>query len=177
MSKLEDRTDVRCYGSCLARSAKRNGWLPLLLVGTACTAAAGEPLRWQQGPGARWADLLVPAQGQPGFSLLPPEATGILFTNSLDELSGAANRVLYNGSGLAAGDYDGDGWTDLFLCNLSGKNALFRNLGNWRFAEVTAKAGLSAPYPHTRGAVFADFNGDAHLDLLLSVAGRGVISK
>ena len=119
--------------------------------------------------------LNVPETGKTGFTLLSSAQTGLVFANTLDEWSGAANRVLYNGAGLAAGDYDGDGWPDLFICNLSGTNALFRNLGQWRFADVTAQAGLAPPIPHTRGAAFADLNGDGHLDLLLTVTGRGVV--
>jgi hypothetical protein len=58
---------------------------------------------------------------------------------------------------------------------LSGTNALYKNLGQWHFKDVTAEAGLSAPLPQTRGAVFADINGDGFLDLLVSVTGRGVL--
>ncbi len=146
-------------------------WSVLLaaVAGQAFSAA-----EWQVAPDHRWVEIPSPPTGKPGFTLLTATATGLNFTNAIDELTGAANRVLYNGSGLAAGDYDGDGWTDLFLCNLNGTNALFRNLGGWRFENVTAAAGLSAPLPFTRGAVFADVNGDGHLDLLLSVTRQGV---
>lgn len=130
---------------------------------------------WHAASDHRWAELAASPPGKPGFTLLSPTATGLHFTNSIDELTGAANRVLYNGSGLAAGDFDGDGAPDLFFCNLNGTNALFRNLGGWRFENVTAAAGLGAPLPSTRGAVFADLNGDGHLDLLLSVTRQGVL--
>src|SRR5262245_7960804 len=61
-------------------------------------------------------DLKVPNLGKPGFTLLTPEQTGIAFTNTLSELASAENRILNNGSGLAAGDFDNDGWVDLFVC-------------------------------------------------------------
>ncbi len=152
--------------------------LGLLALRTLVPAFAGDAsaVMWQPAPGGRSATLPVVAAEKPGFTLLPATATGLVFTNRLDEWSGAANRVLYNGSGLAAGDYDGDGWVDLFFCNLSGQNALFRNLGGWRFENVTASAGLLAKVPATRGAVFADINGDSYLDLLTSVTGRGVLT-
>ncbi|MBI2928490.1 MAG: CRTAC1 family protein [Verrucomicrobia bacterium] len=143
-----------------------SGWLEI--------SSEGKDLEWRTEGGVRWADLEKPKQGKTGFTLLPPANTGIAFTNTLDEASGAANRVLYNGSGVAVGDFDSDGWPDIFFCNLAGQNALFKNLGNLRFKEVTAAAGLGAPCPLTRGAVFADINGDGHLDLLISVTGRGV---
>ena len=130
---------------------------------------------WHTEPGCRWADLEAPKPGKSGFTLLARESTGVAFTNSLDELSGAANRVLYNGSGVAVGDFDNDGRPDLFFCSLSGHNALFKNLGGWRFKDVTAEAGLGPPVRLTRGATFADINGDGHLDLLLAVTGRGAL--
>src|SRR5579872_753899 len=131
-------------------------------------------LDWHEGDGFRWANLDVHGSA-PGFTLLSPDATGLKFTNQLDEATGASNRILYNGSGVAVGDFDNDGLPDVFLCNLSGTNALYKNLGNWKFKDVTAEAGLSAPIPFARGAVFADINGDGFLDLLVSVTGRGVL--
>ncbi len=41
--------------------------------------------------------------------------------------------------GVALGDVDGDGWTDVYLARLEGDNALYRNLGNWRFEDITAR--------------------------------------
>jgi hypothetical protein len=119
-------------------------------------------------------ELIVPEHGQAGFTLLASGSTGILFTNRLDELTSAGNRVLENGSGVALGDADGDGWPDIFLCSLSGQSALFRNLGGWRFEEVTASSGLSLTGEVARGAVFADLDGDGRLDLLVSTLSRGV---
>jgi hypothetical protein len=110
-----------------------------------------------------------------GFVLVPPSQSGIAFTNHLDEWAGAANRILYNGAGLAAADYDGDGRPDLFFCDLEGRNRLYRNLGDWRFEDTTSASGLDQILPETRGAVFADLNGDGSLDLLVSVNGRGVL--
>ncbi|MFM7103214.1 MAG: FG-GAP repeat domain-containing protein [Verrucomicrobiota bacterium] len=98
----------------------------------------------------------------------------MLFTNRVDERAGAANRVLYNGAGVAAGDVDGDGRPDLLLLDLAGANALFRNQGGWVFEDITAAAGLAQPIPGSRGAVFADADGDRDLDLLLAVSGGGV---
>jgi len=135
---------------------------------------AGKDLAWQQIPGGRWAALEVPVEGHTGFTLLSPGQTGIAFTNSLDEQAAAANRVLYNGSGVAAGDFDGDGWPDLYFCSLNGRNTLYKNLGGWRFADVTEQAGLKRDQRYYRGAVFADVNGDGWLDLLVCVVGGGV---
>ncbi|MBL9134937.1 MAG: VCBS repeat-containing protein [Verrucomicrobiales bacterium] len=150
--------------------------LLVLLAMAALRASSVGAAEWVEvpGQGARWLSLPKSAPGKAGFAAVPADVSGLRFTNTLDELSGAANRVLYNGSGIATGDYDGDGRPDVFLCNLTGRNALFRNLGDWKFEETTAAAGLGETPNLTRGAVFADINGDRNVDLLLSVNGQGV---
>jgi hypothetical protein len=131
-------------------------------------------LAWTTEAGFRWIDRTVPTEGKSGFRLLSPAETGITFTNLLSEAQGATNRVLLNGSGVAAGDFNGDGLPDLFLCRLTGTNALYENLGGWRFREVTGEAGLGRPSQFDRGAVFADVSGDGQLDLLIATTGGGV---
>jgi hypothetical protein len=124
-------------------------------------------------PGVKSWPLKVPAGGRPGFTLMPAADTGINFTNELVPEAEFANNNLLNGSGLALGDYDGDGWCDIFLCNLSGRSRLYRNLGNWKFQDVTAAAGLALTNALARGATFADVNGDGYLDLLVTYSGKG----
>lgn len=136
-----------------------------------------DPRAWQEGAGHRWAALPVPEDGRTGFTLLSPGITGITFTNVLDEWSSAANRVLENGSGVAVGDVDADDWPDVFLCGLGGNSVLYRNRGNWQFEDISDAAGLRPLLTNlvARGAVFADFTGDGHLDLLISALERGVV--
>jgi hypothetical protein len=130
---------------------------------------------WQDGPGYRWKTLGEGQGGGSGWVGVPPSVSGIDFVHHLDEEAGAANRVLYNGAGVALGDFDGDGLVDLFVCHLGGTNRLYRNLGGWRFVDVTAQAGLDRVLPETRGAVFGDLTGDGRLDLLVTVNGRGTL--
>jgi hypothetical protein len=129
---------------------------------------------WQSGPHFRWRPLSVPKMGRTGFTLLPQDSTGIYFTNTLGEWEAEANRVLPNGSGTAAGDFDGDGLPDLFICGLQGRNVLYRNLGGLKFQDVTREAGIQLTNLYCRGANFADVNGDGFLDLLVAVTGQGV---
>ncbi len=118
--------------------------------------------------------LAVPVEGRVGFTRLGVEATGLSFTNQLAAERGATNRVLWNGSGLAVGDVNGDGLPDLYACRLEGTNALYLNQGGLRFREVTEEAGLALSGRHDRGAVLADVNGDGPLDLLVATTGLGV---
>jgi hypothetical protein len=133
----------------------------------------GQDFKWHSENGYRWSSLPPVPESVPGFTLLPPENTHITFTNRLSELSIASNRVLANGSGVAVGDFDQDGWPDIFFCGLESPNVLYRNLGNLQFQDITAQAGLGGSQA-SRGAVFADVDGDGFLDLLVSTVNRGV---
>ena len=95
------------------------------------------------------------------------------FTNFLSEARGLTNTIVNNGAGLAAGDLDGDGLCDLYFCSLEGGNKLYRNLGNWRFEDITASAGVACPNQFSTGAVLADVDGDGHVDLLVNSIGGG----
>src|SRR5690349_6030821 len=111
--------------------------------------------------------LKVPIGGRPGFSLLDETATGIGFTNQLTPRAVAENQIRLNGSGVALGDVDGDGLCDIYVCRLEGPNALWRNLGGWKFADVTREAGVGCDRQFSTGAALADVDGDGDLDLLL----------
>ena len=70
------------------------------------------------------------------------------------------------GMGVAAADYDGDGFIDLYVTNY-GRNTLYKNTGKRTFVDVTEKAGLAAPGWSTC-AVWFDFDNDGRLDLFIS---------
>ena len=108
------------------------------------------------------------------FHRMSPDKTGVKFVNQVDEWEASQNRVLYNGAGVAVGDYDRDGWPDIFLCAIDGNSVLYKNNGNWTFADTTSTTGLKELGHRHRGAVFADLNGDDWLDLLVSTVDRGI---
>ena len=147
----------------------------IVLAGMAGILPCAAQLQWHQEKGFKWAELQVPREGKPGFTLLTPEQTGITFINPLDERAIAANRVLANGCGVALGDFDNSGLPGIFLCSLDGHNALYKNLGGMKFKDVTQAAGIDCGTRICRGAVFADINGDGWLDLLISTTGSGVL--
>src|SRR6266536_5683459 len=134
-------------------------------------AARGQALKWSQREGYREAELAVPSTGRTGFTLLRPEATGIVFTNRLAYARAEANQNLMNGCGVAAGDFDGDGLCDLYFAHAEGANGLFRNTGQWRFENATVSAGVGGGNMSSTGVVFADVNGDGLLDLLVGALG------
>src|SRR5436190_11204405 len=97
-------------------------------------------LDWQMADGYRFAEVKPQGAGHVGFRRVPSSQSDVTFTNHLSELESLSNRVFENGSGVAAGDFDGDGLCDLYFCRIEGLNVLYRNLGNWRFVDVTESA-------------------------------------
>ena len=65
-------------------------------------------------------------------------------------------------------DFDNDGFLDLFICNETGPNRLYRNRGDGTFEEVAAKAGVQGKLQHCKGAAWADYDNDGYPDLFLN---------
>jgi enediyne biosynthesis protein E4 len=114
-------------------------------------------------------DLLLVNAGALGQAR-PPAARNRLYLNDgkghfTDRTEAWALPSSGYGMGAAAGDYDGDGWTDVFLTTFEGADVLLRNEGGARFVDVTARAGLRADGRWSTSAGFFDLEGDGDLDL------------
>ncbi|NND75353.1 MAG: CRTAC1 family protein [Ilumatobacter sp.] len=120
-------------------------------------------------------DLFVLGGGNERDSLFLNDGTGV-FTD-VTESAGLAE--LHLGAGVAVGDYDGDGWLDLFLTShgtpdggaTTGAHRLYRNNGDLTFTDVAAEAGVatSSTVVHDGlGAVFGDVDLDGDLDLFIA---------
>jgi tetratricopeptide (TPR) repeat protein len=87
-------------------------------------------------------------------------------------LDGACGIDVYGNNGVAAGDYDNDGFDDLYVCQPSGlPNRLYRNRGDGTMEDVTEKAGVGV-LDNSSCALFADFENKGRQDLLV-VCGSG----
>ena len=89
--------------------------------------------------------------------------------------------------GVATFDYDGDGLTDIYFTNGASlpdlkkdspryANRLYRNLGNFKFRDVTEKAGLAGA-GYSMGAAAADYDNDGHVDLFVAGVGRNILYR
>ena len=122
-----------------------------------------------------WSRWQVSGASVAGFETVNPGASGLAFTNVVPPARYLTNQIPLNGSGVALGDVDGDGRADVFLAAYSGASALYRNLGEWKFAPATEDSfgGGTLSSLDATGVVLADVDGDGDLDLLLNTLSQG----
>jgi hypothetical protein len=110
-------------------------------------------------------------RGKTMFTRLAPGQTGVTAVNRYDDprMWGDLYQEFEGGSigtGVAIGDYDGDGRPDIFVVTKNHGCRLFRNLGGYRFEDVTEKAGVGAePGVWNLGATFVDLDNNGRLDI------------
>src|SRR5262249_48923999 len=130
-----------------------------------------------------WYLLQSPPAGPPGVAMFVEcaDAVGIKFhMNFLPHEQGEKFKInLYDhGCGVAVGDFDGDGFDDLYFVNQLGRNALYRNRGDGTFEDVTERAGVALGDRICVGATFVDYDNDGHLDLFVtSTRGGNVLFR
>ena len=107
----------------------------------------------------------IPAGWKPGNRLFRNNLreTGKLSFTDVTESSGLG--LADKGNGVAAGDYDNDGYTDLYVTNY-GHNVLYHNNGNGTFTDVTAQAGVASS-GWSSSAAWVDYDKDGLLDLVV----------
>lgn len=108
-----------------------------------------------------------------------PES-GITFVHGIVDDAGKYYKAAHydHGTGLAVADVDGDGLLDLYFVNQKGGNELWKNLGNGKFKNVTAEAGVGVPGRISVSATFADVDNDGAPDLYVTtVRGGNVLFK
>ena len=121
----------------------KDGWLDIYLVNSPTVATAANPAGarsalWRNNHDGTFSDVTERAGvGYPGWAM-----------------------------GVATGDYDNDGWEDLYI-TCFGPNHLFRNNGDGTFTDVTARAGVGDSRWST-GAAFGDYDNDGKLDLFVA---------
>lgn len=130
-------------------------------------------LVWHQEDGYQWAELTSSSADRTGFQKLSPSRTDITFRNDVRQILKDQNRHYLNGSGVAVGDFDNDGWQDIYFASIDGPNKLYRNLGGYRFEDITEAVGVALEAANSTGAVFADVDGDGYTDLLVTSLSDG----
>lgn len=119
-------------------------------------------------------------RGKTLFTLVPTETSGVTAENRYDDPAMWGDRaseleIGAIGTGVAIGDFDGDGRPDIFVVNKTSSCRLYRNLGDFHFEDVTEKAGIAdfgdAAKIWKNGVSFADVNNDGRLDIYVCRSG------
>lgn len=109
---------------------------------------------------------------EPVLKLLPASQTNISFVNKntpTDSVNILDYLYFYNGAGVAAADFNNDGLPDLYFVSNQESNKLYLNKGNFKFEDITAKAGVAGTGNWKTGVTIVDINGDGFKDIYVSV--------
>jgi hypothetical protein len=108
------------------------------------------------------------------FSLKDNQSIGIDFANDLsfsNEFNVYTYRNFFNGGGVAIGDINNDGLTDIYMTANQKKNELYLNKGNWKFEKITESAGVGGSKAWSTGVTMVDINADGLLDIYVCNSG------
>lgn len=107
------------------------------------------------------------------FEELSPNDTGVFFKNALNNegsLSVLEFEYMYNGAGVAVADFDNDGLQDIFFTGNMVSNRLYRNLGNWKFEDITKSSNVGSD-GWSNGVSIVDINQDGYQDIYVCRGG------
>ena len=111
----------------------------------------------------------------PLFKKIPNLQSKINFRNDLIDTKGFSiieYLYFYNGGGVASGDINNDGLTDLYFVSNQGKNRLYLNKGNMIFEDISAKSGVEGHSDWKTGVTMVDINADGFLDIYVCAVGN-----
>lgn len=102
------------------------------------------------------------------FTRIPAEASGVEFVNKItvtDTFNILDYEYLYNGGGVGIGDFNNDGYDDLFFTGNMVDNALYLNQGGFTFSDISDQAGIKSPGQWSSGISVVDINADGRMDV------------
>ncbi|MCF6140133.1 VCBS repeat-containing protein [Flavobacterium sp. K77] len=111
------------------------------------------------------------------FTKLSGSETGISFLNEVKngaDMNIFKYRNFYNGGGVAIGDINNDGLPDVYFTSNLGANKLYLNKGNFKFEDISKKAGVEGSKSWSTGVVMVDLNADGFLDIYVCNAGNSL---
>jgi hypothetical protein len=109
------------------------------------------------------------------FTKLDSAETGIQFVNDVKngaDMNVFKYRNFYNGGGVAIADINNDGLSDIYFTSNLGTNKLYLNKGNFKFEDISKKAGVEGSKSWSTGVVMVDINADGFLDIYVCNAGN-----
>lgn len=114
-------------------------------------------------------------KGETVFIALDENRTGLHFVNKLtptQQFNMFHYMYFYNGAGVGAGDFNNDGFIDLFFSANQGDNKLFLNKGNLKFEDVTKQSKIPQDGGWSTGVSIVDINNDGLLDIYVCKVGK-----
>lgn len=120
-------------------------------------------------------NISKPNEDGPLFSLVPSSQTSIHFKNNVEEtkdLNFLNFANIYNGGGVATGDFNNDGLADIFFVSNQNANKLYLNKGDMQFEDITDSAGVADPEGWSTGVSTIDINNDGWLDIYVCKSGE-----